>query len=268
MLILSIAAVGCYLFAAFRTATALSRLSLAEGNIKLQILMIGLIAICLHGVILFQDVVTSFGLNLSIFSAASLIAWMMALLLLVATLYKPLENLVVVLLPLAAIALGLERIFPGHRILALDAPLGLRFHVVLSIVAYSLLTIAALQAIMLAIADKRLHDKRPSIIIDLLPPLQTMEELMFQLIGLGFFILTLGLVSGFMFVEDLLAQHLAHKTILSVGAWLVFAILLWGRRTHGWRGRVAVRYTLSGFIVLMLAFFGSKFVLELILNRV
>ena len=101
----------------------------------------------------------------------------------------------------------------------------------------------------------------------MLPPLQTMESLMFQMVAIGFTLLTLALVTGFLFLEDIFAQHLVHKTVLSIIAWVVFGILLWGRWRFGWRGRVAIRWTIGGFIFLMLAYFGSKFVLELILNR-
>jgi len=267
-LLVSIAAILCYLFAAYRTATALSRPAARGAAVKAQILAVALTAVCLHAVVLYQAIVTSAGFNLEVFNTASLVAWIIALLVVVAVAYKPLETLIVVLLPCAAIALGLERAFPGYRVLPTDAPMGLRIHVVLSILAYSLITIAALQAVLLSIADRRLHDKRPRPIIDLLPPLQVMEDFLFQLVGIGFFVLSLGLLSGFMFVDDLLAQHLVHKTVLSGAAWLSFAILLWGRRFHGWRGGVVVRYTLAGFAVLMLGFFGSKIVLELILHRV
>ena len=69
------------------------------------------------------------------------------------------------------------------------------------------------------------------------------------------------------FLEDIFAQHLVHKTVLSLVAWCIFAILLWGRHVLGWRGNTAVKLTLAGFVVLMLAFFGSKLVLEVILQR-
>ena len=100
-----------------------------------------------------------------------------------------------------------------------------------------------------------------------LPSLQSMETLMFQLLGAGLVLLTVSLVTGFVFLENLFAQHLAHKTILSLLAWLLFAVLLVGRSRYGWRGQTAIRWTLSGFAALMLAYFGSKLVLELILNR-
>ena len=79
--------------------------------------------------------------------------------------------------------------------------------------------------------------------------------------------LTISLLSGLFYLEDILAQHLVHKTILSFGAWLLFGILLWGRFQFGWRGRTAIRWTISGFVFLMLAYFGSKFVIELVIQR-
>jgi len=93
-----------------------------------------------------------------------------------------------------------------------------------------------------------------------------MERLLFEMITAGFLLLTLALISGFVFTDDLFAQHLAHKTVLSMIAWVVFATLLGGRYLLGWRSRTALRWTLAGFILLMLAFFGSKAVLELIIG--
>jgi ABC-type uncharacterized transport system permease subunit len=103
-------------------------------------------------------------------------------------------------------------------------------------------------------------------ILHRLPPLQTMERLLFQLIFFGFFLLSLTLVSGLIFVHNLFAQHLVHKTVLSFFAWLIFGLLLWGRMRHGWRGRTAIRWALSGYTALVLAYFGSKLVLEQVLG--
>ena len=94
-----------------------------------------------------------------------------------------------------------------------------------------------------------------------------MEALLFEMIILGFTLLTLGLISGFVFLEDMFAQRLAHKTFLSIAAWLVFGTLLWGRFRSGWRGQRALIWTLVGFVVLMLAYFGSKAVIELVLGQ-
>ena len=98
--------------------------------------------------------------------------------------------------------------------------------------------------------------------------MQVMEEVLVQLLWLGFFLLSLSLATGMMFVHNIFAQHISHKTVLSIMAWCVFAILLWGRWSWGWRGRQLIRWTLGGFALLVLAYFGSKFVYELILKRV
>jgi ABC-type uncharacterized transport system permease subunit len=100
-----------------------------------------------------------------------------------------------------------------------------------------------------------------------LPPLQTMEKLLFEIIGFGLLLLTLSIASGFFFLENMFAQHLAHKTFFSLIAWAIFATLLTGRIKYGWRGITATKWTISGFIALMLAYFGTKFVLELVLQR-
>jgi ABC-type uncharacterized transport system permease subunit len=119
----------------------------------------------------------------------------------------------------------------------------------------------------LAAQDRLLHGHRPNRVVQALPPLQTMEHLLFILILLGFFILSLSLLSGLLFVDDLMAQHLAHKTVLSITAWAMFGVLLWGRWRRGWRGRKAIRWTLASYALLILAYFGSKLVLEQILSR-
>jgi ABC-type uncharacterized transport system permease subunit len=141
-------------------------------------------------------------------------------------------------------------------------------HVFSSIIAFSLLNIAALQAILLAIHDQQLRRHHPRRLMLVLPPLQAMEVLLFQIIAAGVFFLTLSLLSGFIFVEDLFAQHLVHKTVLSIFAWIIFSALLVGRLRYGWRGSVAIHWTLAGFVLLLMAYFGSKMVMELILNRV
>jgi len=211
---------------------------------------LGFGALLFHGAILYFSLHTHQGVNFSFFNAVSFAAWVVCLLYLLAALSKPVESLGMVLLPLAAVTLLLEYA-----------------HVIISILAYSVLTMAAVQAVLLAIQDRQLRSHHPGGFIRALPPLQTMEGLMFEMITIGFILLTLALLSGFLFLEDMFAQHLVHKTLLSIVAWVIFAILLWGRHRFGWRGRTAIRWTLAGFIILALAYFGSKAVVELILNK-
>lgn len=160
----------------------------------------------------------------------------------------------------------------GHTIPAGSAPTeplswALQTHIILSLLAYGLLTLGALIALVMAIQHRLLHEHRPNGLAATLPPLQQMEAMLFRLMAGGFFVLTLAIISGLGFVDRIFAQHLAHKTVLSLLAWLVFGILLWGRHQFGWRGRAAVRWCLSGYGLLILAYFGSKLVLELILGR-
>ncbi len=228
---------------------------------------LGFAAALLHALILYFALHTENGINLGFFNAGSMIAWTVIAILLISSLSKPVENLGIVLLPMAALAVLLEQYFPGQHLLGPDADWPLRTHVLTSLLAYSLLTLATVQAMLLAIQNKHLRGHHPGGFVRALPPLQTMETLLFELIAIGFAVLSIALATGFLYLDDMFAQQLAHKTILSMLAWLVFAILLWGRFRFGWRGRVAVRWTIIGFSVLMLAYFGSKFVLELMLNR-
>lgn len=266
---ISIAAIILYLLAATRLGLNLLGAGDNGGrSSNLQFFIIGAFALMLHGFILYQNIDILGGLNLGFYNALSLMSWTVSLLVLIAALSKPLENLAIVIFPLTALALGLEIIFPSSLVLPDNAPAGMmRMHVLLSIGAYSLLTIAAFQAAVLALQDYQISKKHPASIMRL-PPMQLMEDLLIQIIAIGFFLLSLSLATGLMFLDDIFAQHLVHKTVLSILAWLIFGTLLWGRWAWGWRGKKAIKWTLGGFVALMLAYFGSKFVLELILNRV
>ncbi len=256
----------------YLTATVLLGMRLASGPDARNLLRAGLsgaavLALCLHGALLYQAMVTEAGLNFGFSNAASLTTWVIVLFVLVAAMMEPVEDLGLLVLPLAALAVGLSLAWPDRQLLSGALSTGLQTHIVLSILAYSVLAIAACQSLVLAYQDRRLRRKRPHAFLLRLPPLQTQETLLFQLIGFGFFLLSLSLVSGMMFVEDMFAQHLVHKTVLSMLAWVVFGILLWGRWRFGWRGRTAIGWSLAGFFTLMLAYFGTKLVLEVVLGR-
>jgi ABC-type uncharacterized transport system permease subunit len=232
------------------------------------ILLVASAAIAIHATLLYQGIfgAATGALNFGFFNAASLMTWLIATLITVGAFSKPVDNLSVVVLPGAALAVALEQIFPStHILLAADAA-ELRYHIVISIMAYSTLSIAALQSVLLAIQHKYLRAKHPGGFIRAFPPLETMESLLFQMIGVGFAFLSLSLLTGLPQIEDMFAQHQVHKTVLSIVAWCVFAVLLWGRWRFGWRGRTAVRWALGGFVVLLLAYFGVKLVKELLLG--
>lgn len=224
------------------------------------------VAIFLHSWILTQHIFTADGLNLGVFNATSLITWFVSLILILLAISRPVENLGIIVFPSTALAVALESSFATSRVTEV-ANTPLEVHILISVAAYSVLSIAAVQAILLTVQDYNLRNKRPGGFIRALPPLQSMEILLFQMIGLGFALQSLSLLTGFIFVENIFAQHLVHKTVLSSAAWLVFGALLWGRWKFGWRGRTAIRWTLSGFVVLALGYLGSKTVLELIIGR-
>ena len=260
-------AIVLYLLATLLLVLKLRRIPAANAFQRRHVIMIGLAATIIHGAMLYPLLLTAAGLNLGFFQAASLIALTTALLLVLAAFYEPVENLGIPVFPIAALTIGLLMLYPAGHLVTGPAPdRQLDFHILTSLLAYSILALAALQAVLVAIQDHHLRNRQPGGFIRALPPLQTMEALLVQMIGAGFTLLTLALVTGFLFLEDIFAQHLVHKTVLSIAAWLVFAVLIWGRWRFGWRGRVAIRWTIGGFIFLMLAYFGSKFVLELVLT--
>jgi ABC-type uncharacterized transport system permease subunit len=225
------------------------------------------VALALHLAALLGAAFHAGNLTLGVTEALSLFAWQAALLLWALSLLQPVQVLGLALYPLAALAAMASALWPTSISAIPLADWKIQLHVVLSLFSAGFLTLAAAQAVTLAAQDRLLHRHEPTRLVLALPPLQTMEHLLFVLITLGFFILSLSLLSGLLFVDDLLAQHLAHKTVLSIAAWAMFGALLWGRWRRGWRGRMAVRWTLSGYAVLILAYFGSKIILEQILSR-
>ncbi|PLY16719.1 MAG: cytochrome C biogenesis protein [Sedimenticola sp.] len=263
--LLAFAAIACYISSTLYIAFRLFRRD-RETVPRAVGIALGLSGVVFHSLFLYLTMFTGEGVNLGFFSAASSISWIILVLLMLSSLSKPVENLGILLLPLAAVSIALQLQYPSVHFLSPDTPWILRLHVLISMLAYSLLTLASVQAVLLAIQDHQLRNRHPGGFVRALPPLQTMEVLLFEMIALGFALLTVALISGFIFLENMFSQHLVHKTILSLAAWVVFGTLLWGRFRYGWRGQKALIWTLVGFVVLMLAYFGSKFVLELVLT--
>ena len=207
------------------------------------------------------------GVNLHFFAALSLVGLVVAALTLVVNLFRPVTGLGVIAFPLAAVLLAIDT-WLAPQTAPLPIEWQIKLHVAFALLGYGFLSIAALLAILLALQERALRNHRlESGLFRALPPLTLTETLMFRLIGAGFVLLTLTLLSGVLFVDNLFAQHLVQKTVLSIAAWIVFGVLLFGRWRWGWRGRRAVQLTLAGMVILLLAFFGSKFVLEVMMQR-
>lgn len=227
--------------------------------------LLTVLALIFHGADIFFTMRAAEGWDVSLFSTMTMAAWVMALIAYLLGLNGNAAHPGILIYPLVSLTLILKSSMPNTVTEGLSSP-ALEWHVLLSLTAYSLFTLAAIQAIVLAIQERQIRQRQVNGLMRQLPPLQSMETSLFQLISGGFFLLTIGLITGFIFLDDIFAQQLTHKTLLSLIAWCVFATLLWGRWQYGWRGQTAIKWTLVGFLFLVLAYFGSKFVLEFILS--
>ena len=238
-----------------------------------------LMPFALHSWVLYAELIAPEELRFGFGQALSVMLWMGVLLYWVESLFFNLDGMQPLVLPLAALAAPLPSVFPGIATSAHLAAFEFRLHLILGMLAYSVFTIAMLHAVLMAIVERRLHrvhlqagrgSSRPlNGPLSSLPPLLTLERLLFRLIAAAFILLTLTLASGALFSETLFGRAIRfdHKTLFALLSWFTFAVLLAGRTLRGWRGRTALRWTLSGFALLMLAYVGSRFVLEVVLNR-
>ena len=234
-------------------------------NLRWHSGFIGL-GLILHGSLLYQDIFIG-DLNLNIANAVSLIFWLTVLIYWIADFKHQLHSLQALVLPPAAVTVLLQAKFHDNVVVSFANDALFIAHIVIAMLAYSLFTFAALHAVLMAAAERALHKKTSLLNLAKFPPLMTMESLLFKTISLGFVLLTFTLVSGMLFSEQIFHQALKfnHKNIFTIISWLIFASLLFGRARYGWRGRTAIRWTLTGFVVLLLAYVGSKFVLEVLL---
>lgn len=228
-----------------------------------------LLPLALHGFLLYDNVFAGGQLQLGLINSLSLILWLTLVVYWVGRFFYPIASLQTLVLPLAAVGALLPALFPTMHAQPKTTSLVFEAHIIVSMLAYSLFTIAMLHAGLMSLVERRLHHAiLPSAMRDL-PPLLTMERLLFNIIGVGFVLLTLTVVSGMVFSEELFGRpwKLTHKMLFGFAAWIVFAVLLGGHYLYGWRGRVAIRWTVSGFVFLLLAYVGTQFVLEVLLHR-
>ncbi len=228
-----------------------------------------LLALVAHAISLRMEIFDGGSMRFGFAIALSVMLWLAIALYWIESFYARMEGLQVIGLPAAAVAAVLPALFSEPHVLTNAGSMAFRLHFLMAMLAYSLFTLAALHALLMATAEKSLHRGRVSPLLAGLPPLLTMEALLFRLIHVAFVLLTFTLISGVFFSETLFGKALTfnHKTVFAILSWLIFAALLTGRHLRGWRGRVALRWTLAGFAALLLAYVGSRFVLEVILGR-
>jgi ABC-type uncharacterized transport system permease subunit len=227
------------------------------------------VALVVHAIVIGRAIVTSDGLDLSFLNALSLVAGLSVLMAWLSGALRILPGVAAMVLPVAAFCALLPAFSStAHRVAYADAPWATA-HISVSLVAYALFVVAALQAVALTGIEQRLHRGAPTEATQDTPPLLTLERYLFRLIGAGFVLLTIAVISGVFFSEELFGKpaSLTHKIVLTVAGWLVFAILLYGRWRYGWRGRTALKWILGGTLLLVLGYLGSKFVLEVLLHR-
>ena len=228
-----------------------------------------LVPLGVHAWLLYAGLFAASQLRFGFAQALSVIMFLGVVLYWVESLFYSLEGMEPLVLPLAAAAVPLPALFPGLASSVAHAQAtGFRLHLALAMIAYSLFVIALLHATLMSVAERQLH-RKSSLAFTNLPPLLTLERLLFRVIAAAFVFLTLTLATGMVFSETLFgrAVRFDHKTVFAILSWLTFGLLLAGRWLYGWRGRTALRWTLTGFVMLLLAYVGSRFVLEVLLGK-
>ena len=266
-MLLPLIAVACYLFGAVGLAFGTYRGDPHHGRgSRIAGAAIAAVGALVHALALMDERRLDPQAALSPGDTAAIVGLLIAVTALVMALKPRLRGMAALLLVIAAM---LEAAFSeGARGFSMARPgWELTFHVAMATTAFAFLTIGAVLAIAQVFVDRRLRSRQPLGILRILTPLESLESGCFLSILAGFALLTLALVTGAFFIDDLFAQHLVHKVVLAIIAWLVFGVLLLGRWRFGWRGRKALRWTLTGYVLLGLSYFGSKLVLENLLGR-
>lgn len=254
----------------WRDALAQSAASASAGNpdaTKPGMVHVALVVpLALHAVALAHEMFRYDALYLGVGTAVSVIIWLTVMIYWIGGFFYRLEGLQVLVMPPAAVLSLLPLALPATHPLTNTHLVAFKAHLVISLLAYSLFTIASLHVLMMALMERRLHRGNLPRIMQSLPPLLTMERILFRIIFAGFVLLTLTLASGILFSEELFGKpmQVSAKTMFGILSWLIFAVVLAGRALYGWRGRVAMRWTLAGFISLVFAYIVSKLVFEML----
>jgi ABC-type uncharacterized transport system permease subunit len=228
------------------------------------------VGLVLHAMLLYQRVVTVEGLDLGVANAVSMLVWLTLLIYWLAALaYPGLGAMLGLMAPLGVLAVLLQSAIPTRHLVTYGGDPLFTLHFGIAMLAYSLFMVATVHSLVMLAEQRWLHRGETPRFMRSLPPLLEMEALLFRILGAAFILLTLTVLSGVFFSEQLFGKpfQATHKTIFGIISWLIFGGLLAGHYLRGWRGRTAVRWTLAGFVALLLAYIGSKVVLEIILGR-
>ncbi len=236
-----------------------------QGNAKRFINCVSVSAVIVHGFSNYLAFFTEIGLNLSIYTMLSVTALAVVTIILFSNIHRPVESFFVVIFPIAAISILLQISSERAYLPRDDLSAGLLLHIFLSVLASGLLTVLAIQALILSFCNYALRHRKLAF-VKKFPPLETIEKLLFEMLAAGLIVLSLSILTGFIYLEDIFNPGLLHHTLITLAAWLVFSVLLWGRIRNGWRGRTAARWALTGFGLLIVGYFGSKLVLEVIVR--
>jgi len=228
------------------------------------------LALALQAANLYDGLFSTGSMRFSFSLALSLMLWLAVLMYWLESFRSRMDGLQALVLPVAAMCTALPIFFPQVRLIAHANAWGFKLHFMAAMLAYSLFTLSALHAVFMGIVERKLHHKELNKYLASLPPLLTMETLLFRMIIIAFSLLTVALGSGILFSEAIFGKTVAldHKTFFAFASWGIFAALLIGRRIYGWRGRIALRWTMTGFLFLLLAYIGSRFVSEVVLGRI
>lgn len=223
---------------------------------------LGVLAVAFHGLLLYQWIDLPNGQNLADFNLLSLAIWLTAIFILAFRLFRPVGYLNIFIYPLAVVSVVLVSQFPSSHIVQTSNDLKQCAHILLSIITFSVLFLAGIQAVSLAIQDRFLKQKYLAI-SGVLPPIETMEKSLFETLAIGVLLLSLVLLSSLLFFHSVMFSLFLQKTVLTFLAWLIFGCLLVGRYYFGWRGRKAIYFTLGGLGVMSSLYFGSIIIMEL-----
>lgn len=264
--ILNLAASTLYLIAGILLTRRLFR-GENQPSGKQPVLMVSATAVILHCAIIYINLAPQTHWSLGLTNALSVVACAIGLVFTALALRRPIENLGMVVMPAAAVCVVAAWLWPSSSGLVPPSA-QLTAHLIVSILAYAFLSLAVVQAVLLSIQEKHLHRRQTVRLLKALPPIQTMETLLFILTSIGFGLLTLTLISGAVYTRSLFGVTFTfnHHTVLSIAAWVIFGILLIGHFKFGWRGRHAAHWTIGGFVFLILAYFGTKYVAEFLLS--